>query len=106
MSYYFLETLTILTLMESNCWRKASSASLLGENIRNWRELLGGRVVGTANPSLSPPEDSRERDRFLPPAGKEHPFRFQLDTEQEHCNSLVTRNFMLFQLLPVTGLLM
>uniref|UniRef100_A0A8C2DU99 Jupiter microtubule associated homolog 2 n=3 Tax=Cyprinus carpio TaxID=7962 RepID=A0A8C2DU99_CYPCA len=60
--------LTQLTLIESSCWRKASSASLLGENIRSWRELLGGRVVGTANPSLSPPEASRERGRFLPPA--------------------------------------
>lgn len=67
MFYSLLETLTQLTLMESSCWRKASSASLLGENIRNWRELLGGRVVGTANPSLSPPETSRERGRFLPP---------------------------------------
>lgn len=60
-----------LTLMESSCCLKASSASLLGENILLCRELLGGIVVGTANtpPSESPlaVDPSRERGRLRPP---------------------------------------
>lgn len=93
MSYCSRETLTVLTLMESSCWRKASSASLLGENIRNWRELLGGRVVGTANPSLSPPEASRERGRFLPPAENTSISitAGQSDTEQKLCKTLLSQ---------------
>lgn len=59
------------TLMESSCCLKASSASLLGENILLCRVLLGGSVVGTANtlPSGSLPAvgPSRERGRLRPP---------------------------------------
>lgn len=63
------DALLALTLMESSCCLKASWASLLGENIRLCRELLGGSVVGTANtlPSPSPGDPSRDRGRFRPP---------------------------------------
>jgi len=60
-----------LTLMESSCCLRASSASLLGENIRLCREQLGGSVVGTANmPHSASPlaaDPSRERGRLRPP---------------------------------------
>lgn len=63
--------LLCLTLIESSCCLRASSASLLGENIRLCRELLGGSVVGTAN---TPPSESaaavvpsKERGRLRPP---------------------------------------
>lgn len=58
-----------LTLIESSCCRRASWASLLGENMRERRELLGGSRVGTANtpPSPSPPDTRRERGRLRPP---------------------------------------
>lgn len=61
-----------LTLMESSCCLKASSASLLGENIRLCRVLFGGSVVGTANtPPSESAEPSSERGRLRPPGGKE-----------------------------------
>lgn len=63
--------LLYLTLMESSCCLRASSASLLGENILLCRVLLGGSVVGTANTPLSvslPTVDpSKERGRLRPP---------------------------------------
>ena len=65
--------------MESSCCRKASSASLFGENMREWRELLGGSVVGTAKtpPSASPPDTSRDLGRFRTPAGTRGEFTGQ-----------------------------
>lgn len=54
--------------MESSCCLRASSASLLGENILLCRVLLGGSVVGTANtPASESVDPSRERGRLRPP---------------------------------------
>jgi hypothetical protein len=78
-----------LTLMESRCCRKVSSASLLGEKSFPCR-LLGGKVVGTAKrppseslpPVLEGPATKRGLGGFLKP-GKEgrdacntHPHHF------------------------------
>lgn len=66
-----VKTLICLTLIESSCCLKASSASLLGENILLCRVLFGGKVVGTANtpPSESLPtvDPNSERGRLRPP---------------------------------------
>lgn len=90
-----------LTLIESSCCLKASSASLLGENILLCRELLGGSVVGTANtlPSESPTavDPSSERGRLRPPEESEQIKCHMRKTSYLSVTHLLNRKYRLAQ---------